>query len=958
MANRTSDPEPRSAPPSSQARTPVSTYRVQLTKDFGFRALAGIVDYLHALGITDVYASPFLQARPGSVHGYDVVDHRILNREIGDDAAMAELHERLAARGMGLIADVVPNHMCVDTNDSPWWNDVLENGPGSPHAKFFDIEWRPPKSELRDKVLLPVLGDLYGKVLENAELTLVEDAGALWVRYAARRFPIGPGTYGDVLCVALEALVAAGASGTEAALELESIATAAEHLPTRVETDPRKVRERQREKEIIKARLRAWLAERPAARAALDAALEKMNGKRGDPRSFDALEALLARQAYRLSYWRVAAEQINYRRFFDINELAAIRIEEPDVLAAVHAKVFELLEAGSVTGLRVDHVDGLREPRRYLAELAERAGHPYVVVEKILGADERLPEDWATAGTTGYDFLNLAGGLFVDPAGEASLRAAYDRFRTVRGSYEEIVLDAKRLVVETSMASELQVLARRLDRISEQHRWSRDFTVGTLAQVLADTIAAFPVYRTYVSMDDAAPSPADERHVTSAIVQAKRRSQTISWSAFDFLEDVLLMRHPEGTTDAQRAERRDFVMRFQELTGPVMAKGVEDTTFYRYFPLLSLNEVGGGPRPFGTETGDFHRRMIERARDRPTALSATTTHDTKRAEDARSRLHVLSERADEWAMCVEDWRALADRLKPRIGGVPAPDDDDEYYIYQTILGALPALDGGALPEGFAARVHGAVEKALREAKRHTSWVNPKEPYEEAARIFVDRLLDPNEPLRERILAFADRLRLPGYWGALSALVVKATAPGVPDFFQGTELWDLRMVDPDNRGSVDFALRAQLLERLAGPARAERTALIAELARTLGDGRLKLFVTQACLACRRERPDLFLQGSYFPLVVEGPRRDHLLAFARRKGGAFAVTVVARFFAKLGDPTPPPKEAWEETTIQWPQEIAAPEVHDVISGRTHRAGASSVRVGDLLDALPFCVLVGST
>jgi (1->4)-alpha-D-glucan 1-alpha-D-glucosylmutase len=960
MANRPSDHAAQAPPPSTPRapRTPLSTYRVQLTRDFGFRALAGIVDYLHALGITDVYASPFLQARPGSVHGYDVVDHRILNREIGDDAAMEELHARLAARGMGLIADVVPNHMCVQTNDNAWWNDVLENGSGSPYAKFFDIEWRPPKSELKDKVLLPVLGDQYGKVLENAELSLFEDAGALWVRYAERRFPIGPGTYGDVLGVALAGLKATEADGSAAVVELESVMTASEHLPPREETDPAKVQERQREKEIIKARLRAWLTAYPAGRAALDGALAQMNGRRGEPRTFDALEALLARQAYRLSYWRVAAEQINYRRFFDINDLAAIRIEEPDVLAAVHAKVFELLAAGSVTALRIDHVDGLREPRRYLAELAERAGHPYVVVEKILAADERLPEDWATAGTTGYDFLNLVGGLFVDPAGEAALRTAYDRFRAVQGSYEEIVVDAKRLVVDTSMASELQVLARRLDRISEQHRWSRDFTVGTLAQVLADTIAAFSVYRTYASIGDTAMAPADERRVTSAIARAKRRSQTISWSAFDFLEDVLLMRDPEGTTDEQRAERRDFVLRFQELTGPVMAKGVEDTTFYRYFPLLSLNEVGGGPRPFGTDPGDFHKRMIERARDRPTAMSATTTHDTKRAEDARSRLHVLSELADEWAVRLEEWRALADRLKPRVGGVPAPDDDDEYYVYQTILGALPELEGGALPEGFAPRVHGAVEKALREAKRNTSWVNPNGPYEEAARAFVDRLLDPKEPLRERILAFADRLRLPGYWGALSELVVKTTAPGVPDFFQGTELWDFSMVDPDNRRPVDFGRRARALEGLARAARSERAALIAELARTIGDGRLKLFVTLACLACRREEAELFLHGSYFPLVVEGPRREHVVAFARRRGSAFAVTVVARFFAKLGGPQPPPKDAWEETTIQWPQEISAPEVRDAISGRTRRVGASSVRLGELLDTLPFCVLVGSS
>jgi (1->4)-alpha-D-glucan 1-alpha-D-glucosylmutase len=966
MANQSNGPVAQPVPPSPPSsartpRTPVATYRVQLTASFGFRALEAIVDYLHELGITDVYASPFLQARPGSTHGYDVVDHRVLNQELGDDAAMANLHARLASRGMGLVADVVPNHMCVNTNDNVWWNDVLENGPSSPYAKFFDIDFRPPKSELKDKVVLPLLGDQYGKVLENGELSLVEDAGALWARYGDRRFPIGPSTYNLVLRVALDALRGdqeGGAGESAVVVELESIMTAVEHLPHRGETDAAKVRERQREKEIVKSRLRAWLAEQPGARAALDTALARTNGVRGDPRSFDTLEALLARQAYRLSYWQVAAEQINYRRFFDINDLAAIRVEEPDVLEAVHAKIFELLRAGSVTALRVDHVDGLREPRRYLDDLAERAGHPYVVVEKILGFDERLPEGWAAAGTTGYEFLNLVGGLFVDAGGEKALRVAYDGFRTVGGSYEDIVFDAKRLVLETSMASELQVMARRLDRISEQHRWSRDFTVGTLAQALTDTIAAFPVYRTYASMDDAGLSSADERHVVSAIEKAKRRSPGINGSVFDFLEDVLLMRHPDGVTDAQRAERKDFVLRFQELTGPVMAKGVEDTTFYRYFPLLSLNEVGGGPRPFGTEPGELHRRMVERARERPTGMSATSTHDTKRAEDARSRLHVLSELADEWAVRIEEWRALADRLKPRVAGAPVPDDDDEYYVYQTILGALPETEGGVLPDDFVPRVQAAVEKALREAKRHTTWVNQNKAYEEAVRVFIERLLDPKEPLRERILAFTERLRAPGYWGALSQLVVKATAPGVPDFFQGTELWDFSMVDPDNRRPVDFALRTTLLEGLAKPARARRTALIADLARTIGDGRMKLFVTQACLGCRRERADLFLHGSYFPLVVEGPRRDHVFAFARRKGSAFAVTVVARLFAKLGGPMPPPKEAWEETTIRWPQEIAAREVDDAISGQARGALASSVRVSEILDVLPFCVLVGQS
>ncbi|MDP9000187.1 MAG: malto-oligosyltrehalose synthase, partial [Myxococcota bacterium] len=544
--------------PSGAARVPVATYRVQLTKDFNVRRLIDAVEYLHSLGITDVYTSPFLVARAGSQHGYDVIDHRSIDPAIGDDDAMADLHRALDARGMGLMVDVVPNHMCVNTNDNLWWNDVLENGPSSPFAKYFDIEWRPPKAELHDKVLLPILGDQYGRVLENAELQLREDGGALMVDYGDRRLPIGPSTYSRVLRRALERLQRDPPGDNRVIEELESIMTAADHLPDRSEKSPEKVRERQREKEIVKSRLKSLLADHPEGRAAFDAALTAINGQKGDPRSFDPLEELLGQQAYRLSFWRVAAEQINYRRFFEINDLAAIRIEEPEVLEAVHTKLFELLRRGFVTALRVDHVDGLREPRQYLADLAERTRRPYVVVEKILAIGERLPETWPCAGTTGYDFLNLVNGLFVAPAGEKSLRAIYDGLRTVKGTYEDVVFESKRLVLQASMSSELLVLARRLERISEQHRWSRDFTVGTLARVLTDTVACFPVYRTYVASGDVEVAPQDVRHILTALRGGKRRSPSVNLSAFDFLGDVLLMHDPDGITEEQRAERRDF----------------------------------------------------------------------------------------------------------------------------------------------------------------------------------------------------------------------------------------------------------------------------------------------------------------------------------------------------------------------------------------------------------------
>jgi (1->4)-alpha-D-glucan 1-alpha-D-glucosylmutase len=940
-------------------KVPASTYRVQFNKDFTFRHALEFVDYWYSLGITDLYASPFFLARAGSVHGYDVVDPRAVNPEIGTEDDLARLHEALTSRGMGLVADLVPNHMCVGTSDNVWWNDVLENGPSSPFAKFFDIDWVPPKAELRDKVLLPVLGDQYGRVLESAELELEEARGALSVRYHDRTFPIGPGTYPLVLDGALRRLREAVSAEDGAVSLLVGIIAQARALPTRSETETGRAMQRQRSKEVVKNGLNALLTAHPAARQALDDELVAINGSKGSPRSFDALEALLAEQAYRLSFWRVAADHINYRRFFEVDDLAAIRIEEPEVLEAVHAQAFEFVKRGWVTGLRIDHVDGLREPRRYLDDVERRTAGLYVVVEKILGDDERLPEEWATEGTTGYEFLNTLNGLFVSHLGEAPLRALYDGLRTVRGSLADVVYEAKRQVLEGSMSSELSVMARRLDRISEHHRWSRDFTLGTLQRVLAATVACFPVYRTYVSADDVEVGPRDAAFIQAAVGAAKSRTTSLNASAFDFLGDVLLMRDPDGVTDAQRAERRDFVLRFQQLTGPVMAKGTEDSAFFRYFPLLSLNEVGGGPAPFGISIAAFHRQMEDRARRRPGALSATSTHDTKRAEDNRARLDVISEVPSEWADAVEQWRQLAAPLKLRVNDRHAPDADDEYYVYQTLVGAWPAkgLDDDQFP-ALTARVQGAVEKAVREAKRNSSWVNPNVAYEEALRSFVARLLDREGPFARHMGVFVSRIATPGLLTSLAQLVVKATAPGVPDFFQGTELWDFSMVDPDNRRPVDFAKRARLLGELLAQCESHRAGLVRELIGAPEDGRIKLFVTSALLACRRKERELFARGEYLPLAVDGQRHDNVVAFARLWQGRIAVTVTGRFFTRLGvDPSRvPSSSAWGDTIVRLPAETVGRELTDALSGASVRRDGESLRVADLFDPFPFAVLVG--
>jgi (1->4)-alpha-D-glucan 1-alpha-D-glucosylmutase len=936
---------------------PGSTYRLQLHRGFTLRDALAWVEYWDALGITDLYVSPFFVARAGSTHGYDVVDPRAVNPEVGTEDDLVLLHEALKSRGMGLLADVVPNHMCVNTNDNVWWNDVLENGPSSEYSKFFDIDWRPPKAELKDKVLLPVLGDQYGKVLENGDLRLSEAEGAFDVSYYDRRFPIAPGTYALILAGVLARVRTTAPADTQGIARLEGLAVSATRLPSRTETDPARLAERRRTKEEIKGRLQSILREHPAVRQALDDELRDINGKKGVPRSFDRLEALLAEQAYRLSFWRVAAEHINYRRFFEINDLAAVRIEEPEVLETVHAKAFELIDRGVVSGLRIDHIDGLREPRRYLDDIARRTSGAYVVVEKILTGDEILPADWATEGTTGYEFLNSLNGVLVSPAGERPLRAHYDELRTLLGRFADVAYESQRLILSASMSSELSVLARRLDRLSEQHRWSRDLTIGTLTEVLASTIACFPVYRTYVAAGDTEASAGDVAHVKRAIAAAKRRSPSISASAFDFLCDVLLMHDPDGLLEPERAERRDFVLRFQQLTGPVMAKGIEDTSFFRYFPLLSINEVGGGPGRWSTSVTAFHGVMAERARSRRGALSATQTHDTKRAEDHRTRLDVLSEIPAEWIAAVTKWREAADPLKSRVHGAAVPDADDEYFVYQTIVGACPAEP--MTDDAWAAlskRVEEAIIKALREAKRNSSWINPDADYEEATRGFVARLLDPRGSFVPMLAAFVERVKRPGLLSSLAQLTLKATAPGVPDFYQGTELWDFSMTDPDNRRPVDFAARSAILGELARRDGEGRGALLRDLREQLEDGRLKLLLTRSLLNARRDHAPLFCHGDYRALEVEGTRRDHVVAFARTHASGQSITLTGRFFASLGDADPFDPSIWNDTTVTIPDDLAT-SWHDVVTDEKHEL-RGHVALSTLFSQLPFAVLVTSS
>ena len=653
---------------------PTSTYRFQFNHNFTLKQASALIDYLSDLGITDCYASPLTLARRGSLHGYDVTDHSIINPEIGGEEQLVEFACGLRFRSMGLILDTVPNHMCITHPSNGWWTDVLENGPSSPFARFFDIDWDPPKADLKNKVLLPVLGDQYGKVLENQQIKITCEGGTFALHFYEFVLPVAPRTWTLLLEPVLEKLRPILGESDSAVVELASIVTALTYLPLRTETDQARVKERLREKEVIKGRLSALTETSADVRAAIDVSLTEINGVKGDPRSFDRLERLLEDQAYRLSFWGVATDEINYRRFFDINELAAIRVEEPEVFDAVHRLTLRLVQQGLITGLRIDHVDGLLDPGQYLRLLQKRCAeaqarnieHPhsavdsgraypfYVIAEKILTGPERLSKDWPVYGTTGYEFLNMLNSVFVEDRNGEQFRDLYGRFTGAQPDFRELVYQCKRLVLRASMSGEQNMLARRLDRISEQHRWSRDFTLNSLGRVLAEVIACFPVYRSYVTATGELTDD-DRRYIRSAISHAKRRNPALSPSAFDFLASVLLLEHPKGLDEAARAERLQFTLQFQQLTSPVNAKGYEDTALYRFYPLASLNEVGGGPAPFGLSVQAFHAGNVRRLEEWPHGLSATTTHDTKRSEDVRARINVLSEIPDEWERAIWRW---------------------------------------------------------------------------------------------------------------------------------------------------------------------------------------------------------------------------------------------------------------------------------------------------------------
>lgn len=944
-----------------------ATYRMQFNHEFTFAHATALVPYLHDLGISHLYASPIFAAAPGSMHGYDVVDFARINPEIGTREELEELVAALHQHEMGLVLDFVPNHMGIEKGANTWWQDVLQNGRMSRYAEYFDIDWQPLKFELHGKVLLPFLGDHYGAVLERGELKLAYDAGCFAVHYWDTPFPVNPSTYPLILQQVHDDLGVKFDPEDIDGLELESIITAFERLETGTDAEPTTdaIEARFREQTVTMRRLAELVDRNAGIRSALETVVSRINGTPGTPASFDDLDRLLTQQPYRLSFWRVASEEINYRRFFAINTLAAIRQESREVFAATHELLLDLLVTGAVDGVRFDHPDGLWDPERYFHDfqvayvraaarkelgiedeaawqkvvpelngiirdaLQDRAENGrewpvWTVAEKILEHGEDLPRTWKINGTVGYEFMQAATGVLVNPASRTLFDTVYGRFTGEKIRFNELVYEMKLWQVREAFASELNVLTNVANRISESDRHSRDFTFNSIRTALREIIANFNVYRTYTTCREGDVTENDAATINAAVDMALRRNPRLDPSVFEFLRNALLLHHT-GEAEERRFAPCHFAMKLQQLSGPVMAKGLEDTTFYRFNRLTSLNEVGGDPARFGTSVNDFHRQNQQRLREWPLSMINSSTHDTKRSEDVRAAISVLSERPTEWRAAVNRWTRLNRKFKLLIDGALAPNRIDVWVVYQTLVGTWPVNGIVGIDEAYVQRMQEYIVKVVREAGRFSNWVNPNERYEEALRAFVAGMLNirRNRTFLNDVEAFVGAQRDAALANALSQQVMKLTSPGIPDIYQGTEVWDDSLVDPDNRRAVDYDRRKQLL----GDER-ELPALVENRA----DGGIKLEITRRILQYRREHPALFAEGEYTPLRVSGPAADSVIAYMREHGSERLVVLVPRLVHTLAGSAPifGNPSLWDGTSIQLPSGMDGPGWNSLLDG----------------------------
>ena len=968
----------------SQDWRPRATYRLQFHKDFTISDARKVVPYLAKLGVSHLYASPLLQARAGSRHGYDIVDHNRLNPEIGTEEDLRALVSELRQHGMGLVLDTVPNHMGVGFGDNPWWQDVLENGRTAEHANFFDVDWNPLKPELKDKVLLPVLGGAYGDELDTGNIKVGFDQD-FFVSYYDRRFPVDPQTIPLVLGPQLNK-VHPTEEQSGPLKELQQILDQLGSLPEHKERDPIRATWRRDLAPRLKARLLELSGASAFVRTLINAAVEAVNLDQ------DRVHELLEKQAYRLAHWRVSAEEINYRRFFDINDLVGLRMENPEVFAQTHKLLRRWLADGLVDGIRIDHLDGMLNPRQYLTrvqmlyaasqcigavpqppladngievELQNAFGQHesvlknpplYCVVEKILEPGEDLPEEWPIDGTSGYEFAHLATGVFIDQRNEAAFTNLYHRWLGSSVKFDEELYHAKKIVMHTALAGEVNVLAHLLEELASLDRHARDFTRKALRDAIRETIACFPVYRTYIDERGEIPER-DAWYIAFAVRTARRRNAGTARAVFEFLGNCLLLAGHEKV----RALQLQFTLKFQQLTGPVMAKGLEDTVCYTYNRFLAANEVGGSPAVFGVSLDEFHRANAIRSRRWPASMLASSTHDTKRSEDVRARLAVLSEIPKPWSQQAMRWKRtnLPKKIQLEDGRV-VPDANEEYFLYQTLVGTWPA--GMVEPDAaYLDRISAYMEKALHEAKRNLSWINPDPEYVGAVKRFIQEIVKPKRKdapnffVRDMV-EFLKPLQFHGAINSLAQTLLKVTAPGVPDVYQGMELLDLSLVDPDNRHAVDFARRREWMDSFAEQSPAEYPELCTRLMSELDNGAAKHWTLARALTFRRDNDNVFRYGSYQPVHAAGEKREHLVAFGRQHENAMAIAVTPRFTYILmkGKPQFPSGDAWGNTELLLPP-TTAEIFENVLTGemvRLTRNGTLSCR--ELFRVFPVALL----
>jgi len=927
-------------------KIPIATYRLQFNPEFNFEAAGKVLGYLAALGISDIYASPVLKARKNSPHGYDLIDPTQINPELGGEENFIRLLEDTKSKGLGWLQDIVPNHMAYDSQNI-YLMDIFENGNFSKYRDYFDIEWAHPRENLNEKALAPFLTEFYGTCLDKTEIQLNFSEGRFFFRYADFAFPMRIEDYPNVLKRNLSILESKLGSGHADLIKFSQVVQAFEHI-----NEFEDINERYKQISDLKASLYTLYQTQGAIREYLDLILKDINGLKDNPGSLDELDALLSRQNFRFSFWKVGNDELNYRRFFTINELLSVRIEREDVFEFFHSLIFRLLNEGRITGLRIDHFDGLYDPLSYLSRIKSKTGDTYLVAEKILDLFEIFPEGAPLEGTTGYDFLNFVNGIFIEKKNEKKFNRLYARFSGNNPDYAELLKAKKRLIMREYMAGDIDNLARPLVKLLSRSRYGKDFTMYALKRAIVEMLAHFPAYRTYISGEKICAG--DEAYIKEAAAGSKNDNLGLLYE-LEIIERILLLNYGGPIPAQEKDEWVNFTRRFQQLCSSAMAKGLEDTFFYIYNRFLSLNEVGGNPFVFGLQLKDFHEFNAKRMQRFPYTMNASSTHDTKRGEDVRCRLNVLSEVPREWAARLSEFFKINKARKKILNSGPAPENNDEYFIYQVLVGAYPFFEH-ELPE-FQQRMKAYIVKAVREAKVHTGWLKPDAPYEEACGSFIDEILGTQKSASflSVFLPFQKKIAFYGVFNSLSQTLLKMCSPGIPDIYQGAELWNLSLVDPDNRKAVDFEKRSAYLTDIINKEQADIFSLITELFSFKEDGRIKLFLIYRILKTRNKYRDMFQKGGYIPLKAGGTFKEHVVVFLREYENSRVIIIAPRLLTGLikeGN-YPLGTQVWLDTFVFVPKGKGS-KWSNMITGEVVK-GEQKLSVGLVLQHFPVALLM---